>query len=226
MWNRALPLIFLLGCSSSDPGVLDARRASLGPGGSVSSGGTGATSGAASGTGTGASSGAGGQGAIGGSGSGSGSSSGGASTASSSGSGGSTATGDDAGSADVLQRCVDDINSYRATINVPAYTRSSSLEAFAATGAESDGQSGSPHGHFISTNGGNGVAFAENEVPGWPLAQYGSVSDILDQGMLMMWAEGPGGGHYDNMASTQYTQAGCGTYTTSDGNVWITTDFR
>jgi hypothetical protein len=44
--------------------------------------------------------------------------------------------------------------------------------------------------------------------------------------MQMMWAEGPGGGHYENMSSTQYTLAGCGTYTTSDGNVWVTTDFR
>jgi hypothetical protein len=121
---------------------------------------------------------------------------------------------------------VDDINSYRATINAPPYARAADLEAFAATGAEEDSQSGNAHGHFAATNGGNGVAFAENEIPGWPLAQYASVEAIMDQGMQMMWAEGPGGGHYENMSSTQYTLAGCGIYTTSAGDVWITTDFR
>ncbi len=109
---------------------------------------------------------------------------------------------------------------------MPPYTRSSSLEQFAATGAEDDGQSGEAHGHFVATSGGNGIAFAENEVPGWPEDQYGSVADVIDQGLQMMWAEGPGGGHYDNMASTQYTQAGCGTYVTPDGSVWVTIDFR
>jgi uncharacterized protein YkwD len=148
------------------------------------------------------------------------------SSSSSSSSGGASA-GDDAGTDSDLQHCVDVINSYRATLSdVPAYTRSSSLEQFAAVGAEDDSQTGEAHGHFISTNGGNGVAYAENEIPGWPENQYGSITAVIDQGMQMMWAEGPGGGHYDNMSSTQYTQAGCGIYVTSDGNVWITTDFR
>jgi uncharacterized protein YkwD len=188
---------------------------SLGPGGALSSDGSGSSGSSSGGGSSGSSSGGGSSGGVSTT-----------STGSSGGGGGSSA--DDAGatSTDLLQHCIDDINSYRAQINVPPYTRSSDLEAFAATGAESDSQSGQAHGHFIATNGGNGVAFAENEVPGWPLAEYGSVTAIMDQGMQMMWAEGPGGGHYENMASTQYTLAGCGTYTTSDGNVWITTDFR
>jgi uncharacterized protein YkwD len=212
---RLLPLpivpLFLVGCSSPDPGALETHRASLGPGGSVVSGTAGssdtsaASSGASSGSSSGASSG--------------GSTSSGSTEDAGDGGGGESST-------DLLQHCVDDINSYRATINVPAYTRASDLETFAAAGAESDSQTGEAHGHFIATNGGNGVAFAENEIPGWPLAQYGSLTAIMDQGMQMMWAEGPGGGHYDNMASTQYTLAGCGIYTTSDGSVWITTDFR
>jgi uncharacterized protein YkwD len=193
-----LPVAFLAACSGGDPSSTLTR----------SSGGESSSSGSSSGGG-GASSGS--------------SSSGGGSGSSS---GGATTTGDGGASADLLQHCVDVINTYRATLNVPAYTRSSALEAFAATGAESDSQTGTAHGHFIATSGGNGIAFAENEVPGWPLAQYGSVSAILDQGFQMMWAEGPGGGHYENMSSTQYTSAGCGTYTTSDGMVWITTDFK
>ncbi len=204
--TRASLLFFLAlaACSAPDPGsLLGGPRVQLGPNGAVEQG---PGSGAAGSTTTSSS---------GGSSSGSGSSSGGSSTAT------------DAGaSADVLQHCVDVINSYRAKINVPAYTRASALEQFAATGAQSDSQTGQAHGHFVSTNGGDGVAFAENEVPGWPLAQYASVTDVVDQGMQMMWNEGPGGGHYDNMASTDYTQAGCGLYVTSDNSVWVTTDFR
>jgi uncharacterized protein YkwD len=121
---------------------------------------------------------------------------------------------------------VDVINSYRAKINVAAYTRASDLETFATAGAQSDSQSGTPHGHFTSTSGG-GVAFAENEVPGWPLAQYGSsVDTVIEQGLQMMWNEGPGGGHYENMSSTQYTSAGCGYAQTASGDLWVTMDFR
>jgi uncharacterized protein YkwD len=215
-------------CSSADPGSLASRRASLGPGGSIDMGvpDSGAsTSNGGTTTSSGSSSGGSSSGGAGSDGASSGSSSSGASSGSTG--GGSGGTSDDAGaSAEFLQHCVDDINMYRATIGVPPYTRSSSLESFAAQGSESDAMTGEAHGNFISTNGGNGIAYAENEIPGWPLDQYGSVTAITDQGMQMMWAEGPGGGHYDNMASTMYTQAGCGTYTTSDGSVWITTDFR
>ena len=184
-------------CSAPDPGVLTPQRATLGPGGSISAGGSASSSSGAS-----------------------------ASDGGGSSSGGSSISVSDAGSVSDLQHCVDVINSYRAQIKVTPYARASDLEAFAATGAQEDSASGSPHGHFVATNGGNGIAFAENEVPGWPLAQYGSLTAVIDQGMQMMWAEGPGGGHYDNMASTQYTLAGCGFFTTSDGSVWITTDFR
>jgi hypothetical protein len=118
------------------------------------------------------------------------------------------------------------INGYRATLGREAYARSASLESFAAEGAQSDSQTGQAHGHFISTSGGNGIAFAENEVPGWPGKQYGGLSGVIDQGLQMMWNEGPGGGHYENMASTKYSSAGCGTFTTSSGDIWVTIDFK
>jgi len=192
----------LVACSSPDPGSLTGGpRVELGPNGAVETTGSGASSSTTT------------------------ASTDGGTTSSSSGS--TTTTAPEAGtSTDLLQHCVDVINSYRAQINVPAYTRSSALEAFAATGAQSDSQTGEAHGYFVSTNGGNGIAFAENEVPGWPLDQYGSVTAVIDQGMQAMWAEGPGGGHYDNMASTDYTQVGCGTFVTTDDSVWITTDFK
>jgi uncharacterized protein YkwD len=124
-----------------------------------------------------------------------------------------------------LQHCVDVINQYRATNGKPALARSSALEAYAAAGAQSDSASGSPHGHFIATQGG-GVAWAENEIPGWDMSYGGgSVSGVIDGGLQMMWDEGPGGGHYENMNSGSYTQVGCGIYVTPANEVWVVQDF-
>jgi hypothetical protein len=125
---------------------------------------------------------------------------------------------------DDLQHCVDVLNGYRAKVGRPPLARASDLEAYAAVGAKSDSETGEPHGHFMSTDGG-GIAWAENEVPGWPLVDYGSVRDVIDEGTKMMWDEGPGGGHYENIVG-DYTQVGCGTYLTPGGDVWITQDFR
>jgi hypothetical protein len=41
----------------------------------------------------------------------------------------------------------------------------------------------------------------------------------------MMWDEGPGGGHYDNIAGDQ-KEAGCGIYVTPSGAVWVIQDFK
>ena len=124
-----------------------------------------------------------------------------------------------------LQHCVDVINKYRASIGAKPYARSSELEAFATEGAKEDSKSGEPHGHFMATSGG-GVAWAENEIPGWPKGDYGGVTGVVDEGCKAMWDEGPGGGHHDNMASHEYTQVGCGIFVTASGDVWITQDFR
>jgi Cysteine-rich secretory protein family len=124
-------------------------------------------------------------------------------------------------SASDLQHCVDVINSYRAKVGAAPVTRASALETYAAAGAQSDSASGSAHGHFVATSGG-GVASAENELPGW----RGSIPSVLDQGTQLMFDEGPGGGHYDNMVNARYTQAGCGTFVTAGGLVWVVQDFQ
>jgi hypothetical protein len=133
-------------------------------------------------------------------------------------------TAPDTATSDDLQHCVDVLNSYRAKVGRPPLARASDLEAYATVGAKSDSETGEPHGHFMSTDGG-GIAWAENEIPGWPLVDYGSVRDVIDEGTKMMWDEGPGGGHYENIVG-DYTQVGCGTYLTPGGDVWITQDFR
>jgi uncharacterized protein YkwD len=117
--------------------------------------------------------------------------------------------------------CVSVINRYRAKAGAPPLERSVALEAFAMKGAESDGKSGRPHGYFSQTSGG-GIAWAENEIPGWP----GSVRDVIAEGTEMMWNEGPGGGHHDNIANRKWKEVGCGIYVTAGKKVWVTQDFR
>jgi hypothetical protein len=121
---------------------------------------------------------------------------------------------------DDRQYCVDVINQFRASRLLPPLVRSPALEQFAAEGAMFNVLAG-PHGYF-SSNFGRGGAMAENEVPGWQLS--GSVRDVIFQGNQAMWNEGPGGGHYENMASLQYTQVGCGIHQTG-GRVWVVMDF-
>jgi hypothetical protein len=47
-----------------------------------------------------------------------------------------------------------------------------------------------------------------------------ALGDCLDA----MWAEWPGGGHYDNMTGDS-THTACGLYTTPQGKVWMVQDF-
>jgi hypothetical protein len=122
------------------------------------------------------------------------------------------------------QHCVDVINQYRATIGRPPLARSAALDQCASQGAQADSQSGWPHGHFSQTNGCNGVAWAENEIPGWPGGPSG-VMQVIDEGLQMMWEEGPGGGHYENMSGDS-TQVGCGVFVTGSGDVWVVQDFK
>jgi uncharacterized protein YkwD len=117
-----------------------------------------------------------------------------------------------------LTFCVAETNRYRATLGLPPVTRSSTLEAYAAEGARMDGLAHSPHLHFRSSGG---IAFAENEIPWW---QASSVRTVMQQGLAMMWAEGPGGGHYENMRG-RYTQLGCGVFV-NGLEITVVQDFR
>jgi hypothetical protein len=117
------------------------------------------------------------------------------------------------------QACVDHINALRATKQLPALTRWTENEGCADAQARSDSQTGRAHGAF-----GSCPNMAQNECPGWPSLTGGNgiVPGCLD----MMWSEGPGGGHYDNMTRSSYTLVACGFYTTPDGRVWSVQDFR
>jgi hypothetical protein len=122
-----------------------------------------------------------------------------------------------------LEFCAAQTNEYRASIGRPALVRSAVLEAYAAAAAPHDGSARRVHRYFRKTRGG-GVAFAENQIPWWPLPRFGSVREIIRNGLAMMWAEGRGGGHYDNLAG-QFTQVGCGVFV-DRGKVTVVQAFR
>lgn len=110
--------------------------------------------------------------------------------------------------------CVEQTNAYRASAGRAALTRSPELDVYAAVAAQHDGQAHVPHAFFTATSGG-GVALAENTIPWWSLRRFQSVHAIVQQGLAMMWDEGPGGGHYDNMVGP-YSQVGCGVFMLGD----------
>jgi uncharacterized protein YkwD len=123
---------------------------------------------------------------------------------------------------DEVAACLAQSNQYRASVGLAAFARSTDLEAYATRAAENDGAAHVGHQYFRSTNGG-GVAMAENEIPWWSTSR-GSVGQIIQQGLAGMWAEGPGGGHYENIRGP-YTQSGCGV-SVQNGEVTVVQAFR
>jgi uncharacterized protein YkwD len=119
-----------------------------------------------------------------------------------------------------LAFCVTETNRYRAMIGLSPFTRSGALEAYAAAGARQDALAHKPHLHYKSANlAAKGIA--ENELPWWPGP---SVRSVIEKGLATMWAEGPGGGHYENIRGP-YSQLGCGVFV--NGNeITVVQDFQ
>jgi len=127
---------------------------------------------------------------------------------------------------DDLAFCVAETNRYRVRHGKPPLRRSTELEAYADTGARYDTAARRAHKHFDDTRGGN-LAFAENSCLsfyGWSLAYAGgSVRRALSKCLRAFYAEGPGGGHFENMLG-EYSTVGCGVYV-AGGGVSIVQDF-
>ena len=136
-------------------------------------------------------------------------------------SGGSSSTGGTstapAGPAGPGQDCVDEINRYRATLGLAPYARMQTSETCADGQAQSDSQTGQAHGAFTKCG-----EYAQNECPGWP----GATDKVIKDCLAMMWAEGPGGGHYENMRKASWRKVSCGLYTAPNGEVTAIQNFR
>lgn len=142
----------------------------------------------------------------------------GSTAGSSNGTAGSGNTNDMYGDARI--RCVDRTNELRATKGLPPIPRLAKAEPCVDGQAKKDSETGKAHSAFddcldqVKWKGAG-----QNECPG-----YGSVESALGGCLDSMWAEGPGGGHYDNMVGNS-THTACGFYTTPQGKVWMIQDF-
>ena len=113
--------------------------------------------------------------------------------------------------------CWSQVNAFRAKINLPPLARWTEAEKCSDEQSVRDSKSGVAHGSFGSCN-----EFAQNECPGNP----GPTRESLVNCLQMMWDEGPGGGHYDNMTNRRYTKVACGIHVTPNGAVWSVQNFR
>ncbi|MBI3203272.1 MAG: hypothetical protein HYZ29_17160, partial [Myxococcales bacterium] len=139
--------------------------------------------------------------------------------------GGGAASGGGGASGDAFEsyrvKCVEQINTYRATLGLPPYQRWTSAEACTDGEAKSDSETGKAHGAFPSCS-----ESAQNECPGYP-----SLDATVTTCLAQMWAEGPGAdfqqhGHYINMSSKSYGKVSCGFYKTAGGSVWAIQNFQ
>jgi len=113
--------------------------------------------------------------------------------------------------------CVATINEYRKTKGLTPFARWTDAEACTDGEAQSDATTQKGHGAF-----GKCGEFAQNECPGWP----GPAETMIPGCLKAMWGEGPGGGHYENMASTKYTKVACGFGKAANGGIWAAQNFR
>jgi uncharacterized protein YkwD len=121
-----------------------------------------------------------------------------------------------------LEFCVKETNRLRAMNGRAPVERSKQLEDFANSGARID-HDGPAHGHFKQARD-SGIAFAENECRRWSLDQSGGdMKKLVELCIAAFYAEGPGGGHYENMLGA-YRAVGCGIFQ-SGTDVTIVQDF-
>ena len=115
------------------------------------------------------------------------------------------------------EKCFKVINTYREQIGAEPLKRWTKGETCANDSAKSDSQTGKAHGSFPNCG-----EFAQNECPAYPA----SVAENLPECLADMRAEGRGGGHYENMSSSKYTEVACGIYEMPSGDFWSVQNFR
>jgi uncharacterized protein YkwD len=137
-------------------------------------------------------------------------------------------------------RNLDDINSYRATLNIAPLVLDKTLSDFAYAGSQELTQDHTPHQHFITasnnntlwTSGFNTQAGENQGDPnGWYVMSQNPVTNELDQIddiQKQMFNEGPGTGeahgHYMNMMNSKFKRVGVGLIEVN-GSLYLTNDF-
>lgn len=125
------------------------------------------------------------------------------------------------------------LNYYRGLVGAGPLIMDTQLNSFALQGSQELLQNHTPHGHFqnamtagtlFTTDGFQSYA-AENQGDphGWPVRA--DVNAQIDEILAAMWAEGPGGGHYENMIRGSLHRVGIGLLLDGTGKLYFTNDF-
>lgn len=137
-------------------------------------------------------------------------------------------------------RNLDDINMYRATLNIAPLVLDKQLCTFALAGSTQLSQDHSPHAHFI-TAGNNGTLWTsgftsmagenQGDPNGWTVLSQNQVTNELmqiDAIQKAMFNEGPGSGeahgHYMNMMNAKFKRVGVGLLEVNN-KLYLTNDF-
>jgi hypothetical protein len=123
-------------------------------------------------------------------------------------------------------RCVQLVNGYRATVQLPPLAVWTDSVGCLAGQAGKDATADKAHGNF-----GMCKEAAQNTCPGWVAdTSRESLADVVGRCVESMWSEGPGSdyskhGHYTNMTNPKYAKLGCA-YDFRQGSLWINMDFK
>ena len=135
--------------------------------------------------------------------------------------------------ADSLARYnVDLLNTYRTNAGREPLLYDAAISAFALDGSKQLAVDHAAHAHFIAKSKGApgfGTHSAENQgdpsgVPPMDAEARASAKKQITLLLKLMFDEGPGGGHYENMLSPKYRRIGVG-LDVIDGRFYLTNDF-
>lgn len=124
------------------------------------------------------------------------------------------------GQSSVATECVAEINRYRAMVGAAALPLWSEAQSCTTDQCQSDAASMRAHGAF-----GTCTELGQNECPGWG-GWHGDPTVVVRDCLAAMWAEGPGGGHYENMRRTTWKKVSCSVYVAPNGEVTAIQNFR
>ncbi len=124
------------------------------------------------------------------------------------------------------------LNEYRAKTGGAPLLYDDRVSAFALAGSKQLSRDHKPHAHFVAAAKGApgfGPRAAENQgdpagVPPFDPERVASGKKQIAIMLKMMFDEGPGGGHYDNMVNAKYRRIGIGLHETA-GTLYLTNDF-
>jgi len=124
------------------------------------------------------------------------------------------------------------LNEYRAHAGVHPLLYDAKISAFALAGSKELARDHEPHAHFRAhAEGAPGFGSRAAENQGDPNGVPPMAADRVASGkkqiaimLKLMFDEGPGGGHHDNMLNPKYRRVGLGIYE-AGGTLFLTDDF-